>query len=216
MSKIGRDVRDCAGGYFNLPFKQTYINWGASYDNIVGVYFERSYDTSKDDLASKLIPEAYVVYPHTKNVGIKHEEIHVPVPSDAVWMGFFIAGNGAGWPMYGGELQRGDYIRLEIQDLEDDFHKVYGYCTKDYYKIDDPTRLAKTEGQRIGTNGFGGGFHMSNPYLNFMDTTMFTYDEDGVTILMEDMRPDTGWDFGVDFTTPASPCARSTHPGCDH
>lgn len=214
-TKIGRDVTHCQGTVFNLPLKQTYVNPGAGFDNIICAYFETSLeDGTPDTVAAQIIPELIVLYPHTKGVPIQHEQVNINVPVNAQWMGFAILSDAGLWRNNHWNIRRGDRLAMTVNP-SDVGNYVTATAQRDFQRTSDSNVTAKTVGANVNTWSNGSAIHMSNPMLNREQFEWFKVDADG-SILMEDMAPNTGWDYGVDFTTPLSACARSTHVGCTH
>lgn len=214
MVKIGRDVTHCQGTVFNLPLKQTYVNPNAGFDNVICSYFETTLvDGTPDTVASQVIPELTVLYPHTKGVPISHEEVRISVPSNAQWLGFAILSDAGLWRNNLWDIKRGDKLRFEVKST-DIGNYVNAYCLRDYISTRGG-HVCKRVGDLVHTWSNSSAIHMSNPNLNKEQFEWFKVHTDG-SIQMEDMAPNTGWDYGVDFTTPLSACARSTHVGCTH
>lgn len=177
-----------------MQFTNTHINPHATYNNVVGVYFE--------DEDGNFLPEAIVIYPETYQQDLSDFFEYVPVPDNAHWMGYWLLPNGAG-----GWMGSPDYDRLDVLELkqrDDGFMSLY--ATKPVYSRDD-SRLLLDVGHRLPTNGYAGQVHLSNTEHNYGNADWFVLQEDG-SLMIEDMRLNTGLDFGVWWSAPRSlvPC----------
>ena len=195
-TKIGIDVRSCAGSGYQMQFTNDFINPWASFDNMVGVYFEREDES--------IIEDAIVIYPRTKNQDLSDFFEFIPVPHDAVWMGYWLLSNArASW------TNCPDYQKFDtlwIRKSEDGFTRCYqNHETTGFY--DNGYQWTRPVGKQLSTSGYAGQVHLSNPANNYGNYEWFMVEEDG-SILIEDMQLGSGWDFGVWWSKPRSivPC----------
>lgn len=196
MSKIGIDVKSCQGQGYQMQFTNTHINPYASFNNVVGVYFE--------DENGDFLPEAIVIYPETKNQDLSDFYDYVPVPNNAHWMGYWLLPNGTGsW------MKKPDYNRMDVLELKQrDDGFVSLYFTEEKLSRDYPQELHRfKKGDRCPTNGYAGQVHLSNSEHNYGGAEWFIRLEDG-SVLIEDWRVGSEWDFGVWWSAPRSlvPC----------
>lgn len=192
--KIGIDVRSCQGATYRMQFTNTFINPYASFNNVVGVYFE--------DEHGEFLPDAIVIYPETKDQDLSDFFDHVPVPAGAHWMGYWLLPNGAGSWMGNPDYNRMDV--LELKQRDDGFVSLY--ATRQILSRDDG-RVVRNPTDRLATNGHAGQVHLSNSEHNYGNAEWFVLQEDG-SLMIEDMLLGTGLDFGVWWSAPRSlvPC----------
>lgn len=217
--------------HYTLEMSNDMIHYGASYNNVVGVYFE--------DVDHNIIGNGIVMYPQTRKMApYPNETVDVQVTANAKYMGYFLLSNPEGWSLWSGkqpffkrfdevEFRRDsndtvyqpfttrEYYGLNIIETSNKIPEGEPHAGNYYYEYSENDTLVKEVNKRIGTNLWGGGVSFSNPTHNLEGVSMFMVEEDG-SVLLEDMKHNTGWDFGIHWTKPRSFCLNSTHAGCNH
>ena len=207
MSAILVDVAQYAGGPHSIPLKQTYVNPNAGYDNVIVSFFL--------DNEGALLSSSRVLYPHTKGIPVSHEQVNLLIPTGAAQMGFGLIPDAGLWRNSNWDVERGDTLSLQAHTDETGTY-VTAHATRIHYRTKEGQEniKAKRVGDQIFAASNGSVLHMSDPAYNRNGDSWFTTDANG--ILLEDQEVGSGWDYGIDFTTPASACARSNHPACSH
>ena len=194
--KIGIDVRHCQGGSYKMQFTNTFINPHAAFDNLVGVFFE--------DEQGELLPDAVVIYTHTKNQDLSEFFDFVPVPANAAWMGYWLLPDAGKMWRRNPNYQPFDLIELR---KEDGFTRMFQREDHEVVYNSAGNTVTTRAGRRLDTNGYAGQVHLSDPAHNYGEAEWFQALPDG-SIQIEDLEIGSGWDFGVWWSAPRSlvPC----------